>query len=354
MVRLIEYRQLASILSLFLTVQLAGVLLAFYLIAPTQISLVSGGAAASGQVVLYFIYIIIAALIMFFLFKVHRGPLLFQVIEAVVVVSASFYLFLIVSSSLFPQSGNYSIAVSLTAAIALIAAKNKWPGLRNFTAVIASVGVGLVLGLYFSFFAAFLLMALIAAYDYVAVFITKHMVELGRESMNRNLAFMVGAYDVEIVPKGYLKGKEAGRMRREFGNVRNSMLRRLIQSGSVPVPAFSALGAGDLALPLMLAVSAYITYLDYFLSLVIILGASLGLVFAMSVSKKYRVALPAIPPLFAFSSIALGLEVLFTTPSDWSFYLPLFVASLTMLLLVTFTAKRQSGQGAKARISRMQ
>jgi hypothetical protein len=53
-------------------------------------------------------------------------------------------------------------------------------------------------------------------------------------------------------------------------------------------------------------------------------------------------ALPAIPPLFSFANIALGIDVLATAPANWELYLPLFTASVIILLLVTFTAKVQS------------
>lgn len=339
---MIEYRQLANILSLFLIVQLSGILIAFYLISPGEVAVVSSGPAASGQILFFFIYLIVAAVAMFFLFKFHHGPVLFIGIEGLVVVSATFYLLLIILATLFPSSGNYPVLVSFVAAIALIVAKNKWPGLRNFTAVVASVGVGLVMGTYFGFFAAFIFMGLIAVYDYVAVFITKHMVTLGRESVNRNLAFMVGSYDVEVVPKGYLKGKEEKQMNNIFKGTKSDTMKQLMKSGNVPVPSFSALGAGDLAIPLMLAVSAYITYFSYFFSLIIIFGASFGLVYAMYISKKYSMALPAIPPLLSFANIALGIDVLATAPANWELYLPLFTASVIILLLVTFTAKVQS------------
>ena len=69
------------------------------------------------------------------------------------------------------------------------------------------------------------------------------------------------------------------------------------------------LGTGDLALPLMLAVSAYISFLSYFAAVMIILGAASGMIFTMYLLKRYKVALPAIPPLFAF--INLFLAVLF-------------------------------------------
>jgi presenilin-like A22 family membrane protease len=338
---------------MFLIVQLAGVLLAFYLISPAVVTVITGGAAAtasSSDVLFYFAYMLVAAVVMVLLFRAHHGVLLFQVIEGIVVVTAAFYLFLIILGSILPQDSIYPVPIALLAAVALILAKNKWPGLRNFTAVIASVGVGLVMGVYFSFFAAYILMALIAVYDYVAVFITKHMIALGRETVNRNLAFMIGTYDVEVVPKGYLKEKERKEFSKAFSQTKSETLKKLIKEGNVPMPSFSALGAGDLAIPLMLEVSAYITYLSYSMSIVIVIGAAFGLIFAMWVSKKYKLALPAIPPLFAFVSMALSIFLFFSSQATWQSYLPMLVASIAILALMILTAKRQSASGSKNRI----
>ncbi|MDE1854961.1 MAG: hypothetical protein KGH57_01405 [Candidatus Micrarchaeota archaeon] len=350
MVRLIEYRQLTSILAMFLIVQLVGLIIAFYLVSPSEVYIGQATSGGSVGVIFYFIYLIIAAVILFFLFKKWKGPRLFQGIEAIVVVSASFYLFIIVLSAIFPNGSNYVLLASFAASVLLIAAKNRWPSLRNFTAVVASVGVGLVLGIYFGFFAAFVFMALIAAYDYVAVFVTKHMITLGRESVNRNLAFMVGTYDVEMVPRGYVKGKEAQRLRGEFKEVNSKKFRQLMRSGGVPMPSFSALGAGDLAIPLMVAVSAYTTYFSYFLSASLVVFSCFGLVFAMYVSKHYMMALPAIPPLFAFVSIGFGANVLLSTPSNWHFYGLLFAEGVVVLALMVVTAINQNRKHSGSRI----
>ena len=136
MVRSIEYRQLVTILALFLIVQLSGVLIAFWLATPTQV--IQSGTPQSGtpDVMFYFAYMIVTAALLMLLFRVYRGNALFVVIEAIVVVSATFYLFVIVLGSLLPQAGGaYAIAISLVMAIALIVAKNRWPQLRNLTAV---------------------------------------------------------------------------------------------------------------------------------------------------------------------------------------------------------------------------
>ncbi len=352
MVRSIELRQLITILSLFLIVQLAGVLIAFYLAVPSQV-LQGAAPANTSDLAFYFAYVVITAVILLFLFRVYRGNALFLIIEAVVVVSASFYLFVILIGSFVPQAGGaYAAAVSLALAIALIAAKNRWPQLRNLTAVVASIGVGVVLGSYFSFFAAYAFMAFIAVYDYVAVFITRHMIALGRESVNRNLSFMIGAYNVEVVPKSYMKEKDIRALKKSMsaGKVQSPELKKLMKEGSYPVPSFSALGTGDLAIPLMLAVSAYVTYFQYFISLLIVVGGAFGLVFAMYVSKKYKIALPAIPPLLAFISIALGAGAASFGPGGIEIYLLLLAASIAMLALMLVSARRQSKVGDRARI----
>jgi presenilin-like A22 family membrane protease len=346
-VKSIEYRQLANILSLFLIVQLAGALIAFNFMSPVQVS-VTASAGSASEILFYFAYIVVAAIIMMFLFRIYHGNALFTIIEAVVVVSASFYLFIILLSPYLPQAGGaYAILLSLALAVALIIAKNKWPRLRNLTAVVASIGVGVVLGSYFSFFAAYALMAFIAIYDYVAVFVTKHMIALGRESVNRNLAFMIGAYDVEVVPKGYLKGKELKGIRKAASASKaNPLLKRLVKEGSYPVPSFSALGTGDLAIPLMLAVSAFGSYLSYFMCVLIIVGSAFGLMFAMYISKRYRVALPAIPPLFAFATVAIAPVASSFGTAGLELYALMLAVSVATLGLMLISARKEGARGS--------
>lgn len=348
--RLIEYRQLASILGFFLIVQLAGVLVAFGLITPSVVQTASMGTGFSDQVFLYFAYLVAAAVVMVLLFRSRHGPALFKGVEAIVVGIASFYLFLIVLSSIFPNSVVLPLGVSALGAVALVVSKNKWPWLRNTAAIVSSIGVGLVLGLFFTFFAAFVLMALIAVYDYVAVFITKHMLTLAKASIQGNTALMVGSYDVELVPRSSMKKGEARRMLGLFKGTKSNEMRKLMRSGNVPLPSMSALGAGDLAIPLMLAVSAYTTYFSFFFSVVLTASACFGLVFAMYVSKRYGTALPAIPPLFSFACVGVGIELLTRGQTYWQFSALLFVAAVAVLALMLVTVIRRSRIGESASI----
>jgi presenilin-like A22 family membrane protease len=349
--RSIEYRQLASILGFFLIVQLAGVLIAFGLITPGVVQpAAAAGGGLSGQVFIYFAYLVAAAVVLVLLFRSRHGPVLFKGMEAIVVGIASFYLFLIVLSFAFPGSVALPVGIAALGAVALVAGKNKWPWLRNTAAIISSIGVGLVLGLFFSFIAAFVLMALVAAYDYIAVFVTRHMLTLAKASIQGNTALMVGSYEVELVPRGSVRKAEASRMLSLFKGTKNEELRKLVKRGGIPLPSLSALGAGDLAIPLMLAVSAYMTYFSYFFSVVLVASTCFGLVFAMYVSKRWGTALPAIPPLFSAACVGLGAYTLSTSAPDWQLAALLFVAAAAILALMLVTVIRRSRKGLSARI----
>lgn len=339
-----EYRQLVNILALFFIVQLMGLLVAFYFLIPSQVSIkiaTSTNATTWEQAFIFLSYVIVGTIILLLVFRLYHGALIFNIIEAIVVVSASFYLFLIILGGLFPQDSNVGFVVlaSLLIPILLVIAKNKWPRLRNQVAIVASIGAGVVLGMVFSFTAAYIFMAIIAAYDYIAVFVTKHMLALGKEAVERNLSLLVGSSEIEVVPKSYLKKSELAAMRKRFRlrDIKNVKIRDLVKRGGVPFPTQAALGTGDLAIPLMLAVSAFMTYFSYFNSLVIVAGASAGLVFTMMMLKSYKIALPAIPPLFSFINIALGIEYL---PTNVYLSLGMFLMGVLILAIMVTTARR--------------
>ncbi len=49
----------------------------------------------------------------------------------------------------------------------------------------------------------------------------------------------------------------------------------------------------------------------------IAIGASVGMIFTMYLLKRYKVALPAIPPLFAFCNLFLG--IFFAINNFWAY-----------------------------------
>ena len=78
----------------------------------------------------------------------------------------------------------------------------------------------------------------------------------------------------------------------------------------MPIAARSALGTGDLAVPLMLAVAAYKINLSFVPSLVVVVGSVVGVLLNMLVLRSYKKALPAIPLLLLGISVALGIYFL--------------------------------------------
>lgn len=248
--------------------------------------------------------------------------------------ATGFVLFAIFNT-IFPSVNSIYLVVAAGAiTLALIVAKNFHPKLRNLIAVTSSIGVGILIG-FNGFYLAYFLMLLIAIYDYIAVFITKHMIAMAKEMSSRNLAFLISSTDVEALPKRYMSRNDVSDYRKQEGKNKDPFVKDLLKKGIYPVVSQVQLGTGDLALPLMLAVSAYISFLSYFAAVMIILGAASGMIFTMYLLKRYKVALPAIPPLFAF--INLFLAVLFAINNVqaykiWLGFLIIFIVTLLALL----------------------
>lgn len=315
--RVIEYRQLIQIIAMFLIVQFAGLLLATQIFTGTTFMQVQGAQEISStfNVLFYLAYIVIFSVIIILIMKIYKGDKLFLILEGAVVFVASFIVFLVsfsalegaAFSSLFGNTSIVVFAIAVICAIVLVILKYKNPRLRNVTAIIASVGVGLVLGVSFSFLAAFVFMIILAVYDFIAVFITKHMIALGNMAVEKNLSFLIMVNEVEAIPVNSLNKKE----KKEYDQSKSELKKqggivtKIVNSDMVPVAARTALGTGDLAMPLMLAIAAYKVHLNFVLSFVIIIGALFGLILTMGILRKYKRALPAIPPILFGIAVAL-------------------------------------------------
>jgi presenilin-like A22 family membrane protease len=308
---------MSQILVMFMIVQFLGLLLAtqwYYGVPSSYLSSTQAVSGAAGTLI-YIAYIIGFSLLIVIVLRFYNGELLFRVLEALVIFISSFFVFLIVagtlnSSAYVNVAGSpvpiYLMAATL-AALLLVVLKNKWPRLRNTTAMIASVGVGIVLGVSFPFSFAYLFMVVLAVYDFIAVFITKHMITMAKAMSSMNLSFLVGVNEVEAVPEESIGKKEMLGYRKELAEARRKSpaMRQIIDSKFVPFAAHIELGTGDLGVPLMLAVAAYRVSLNFTLSLFITIGATAGLIVTMYILRKYKRALPAIPPLLAGITVAM-------------------------------------------------
>lgn len=319
--RILDVRQDLKIVTLFMITQFLGLLVATQVYAVTPIVVLQGTSvnatvgASLETAVIYIAAIVAFALLIVLLLGKYKGTKAFLIFEGVVVVYTTFFLFLIVIGELLNLAGQpyllgatAQVVLALLMSIALILAKNKWPRLRNMTTILSCIGIGLIIGLYLDFLTIFIFIIILAVYDYVAVFITKHMVVMGQTMASMNMAFMIGASDVEGVPAGQLTRQEketSAKHRQMLKQSYGTMVRQLDKQQLSPIIGQRLLGNGDLAVPLMAAVSAYKLFQNFTASMAIILGAVLGLVLTFYILSKYRRPLPAIPPLLLGMSIGL-------------------------------------------------
>ncbi|MEM3827046.1 MAG: presenilin family intramembrane aspartyl protease [Candidatus Micrarchaeaceae archaeon] len=315
-------RQMLSIIAMFMIVQFSGILFASFVFSGSSYSQVSSVHVLSSlnKVIFYIFYIAVLALILVFIMKIYKGDKLFIAFEGVVIFIASFFIFLIaigelthsVQSSLFSSSISAQFIAAAILALLLVIAKNKWQRLRNTAAIIASIGVGVVLGISFSFALALLFMGLLAIYDFIAVFITKHMITIANAAVNRNLALFIGASEIEALPKSDFTKAEVMRFEemRKRAKRKPPIISALKGKGLVPVEVPAMLGTGDLAVPLMVSISAYSATLSFTLSFFVAIGAVFGLILTMFMLQRLNRALPAIPPLLLGVLVFVGLYML--------------------------------------------
>lgn len=326
---------------MFLIVQFGGLLLTVATVNSLQTyqSYISAGPQVNSLegAFIYLIEIVALAILLILIFKFLKSKYIFIIIEALVVVLATAFVLLLAFSDLLPNvSLTYLVVISAAISIILIIAKNLKQWLRNTLAVISSIGVGVLIGLN-GFTFAFVLMLLISVYDYIAVFVTKHMLTIAQAASSRNLALLVGSSDVEAVPRKYVSSKDLKEFNKQVkaSKIQDPTIKRLIDSGHVTVLSQVQLGTGDLAIPLMVSVSAYVTFLNYFAPVMVIAGAMCGMIFTMYLLKKYMVALPAIPPISAFVCLFLGIMFAIWNFGDfpvWGGFIALSVVTILLLL----------------------
>lgn len=316
-IKALEFRQNTKIITMFLIVQFLGILLAtqvFQSVPSQQIVVVTVGQSVG--YVLYFVVavlIVTALIILLIRIKVNKFLLLF---EAFAVFAGSFFVFLIflgaatgsLQQILFGNTITYQYYLAALLGAVLIIAKNKIPRLRNTASIVASAGIGVVLGINFSFLTALLFMGIFAIYDFIAVFVTKHMVAMGEAMSSMNLSFLIGATDAEALPQRALTKDEVKRFQRFKTAFKDhpQVLKELNEQKLIPLISRRELGNGDIAFPLMVSVSAYSVAQNFVLPLVVVAGATLGLIITFFILSKYRRALPAIPPLLFGILIALA------------------------------------------------
>ncbi len=234
-----------------------------------------------------------AALFFFFikLMKTNKvlskhNKLFFYFFEAIIIFSASPVLILPILLFLNFQE-IYSIIFSLIfagflSALRFVSHFIAFPfshHLKNISAVISVVGIGAMIGYSLGFVPSLLIAILLSVYDYVAVFITKHMVLFANETVSKDLSLMISIGKKDLTKK----------------SAKSKLKTKLKKPVDLKYMPNINLGTGDLVLPIILSVSSYPIF-GFFGSISLIFGSLAGLLFLLYERKK-QIVLPALPAI---------------------------------------------------------
>ncbi|MEM0200901.1 MAG: presenilin family intramembrane aspartyl protease [Candidatus Micrarchaeaceae archaeon] len=355
--RRIENRQIVSIFSLFLL----GQLLALFLIIlglPYALQLeniIASPTNILSTVVSIILDIVVIALIFSFIFKLYKNNTIFRILEGYIIILGSGSIFFLTIMSFFGIyiSLLYSLLIAFILSLLLLyikTMKKQNPKIRNITTLLSSVGLGILIGVGFgNILLLYILMAVFAVYDYLAVFVMKFMIPMAKQAVNMNLAFMISSSDIEAIPKKDFSKKEISEFNTYVKKNKHysEHLKEIIKRGSFPTLSSIMLGNGDIMLPVAVATGSYAATYNLFLSTLIVIFSGLGVITTMFILRKYKVGLPAIPPLFSFISFAFAIFFILEDPTQ-TFFIILFisVAIISMgALLITLRKliKNQKG-----------
>jgi len=223
---------------------------------------------------LFGLYVLVGAVVMIILIKMFKlYDFIFQAMEFFLIAAASSIVFYSVIR--FAAGYEISMIAGIILGFCLSGIRRLVPGLKNTAAVLATAGVGVIFGISLAPLPAILFLIFLSVYDYVAVFITKHMVDFADFIIKKDLAFTVTA-------KGVIEGKQ----------------RRI------------DLGTGDLIAPVIFEVS--VLPLSPVATLFVFAGGLISLAVFLFLVWKKKVVLPALPPLvfgmllFFFLGMLLG------------------------------------------------
>lgn len=233
-------------------------LLSLFLAWPPPSELPPGG-ENPGTAGTFLFYVLIATA--FFLLIIKIWPWILRYI-----INALEIFFLLGTTALIAESYGLPMTIPFLSVLARIIWWRSTIVQNVSTIIIISVSTAVV-GVSLAPTVATILITLFAIYDYVSVFITKHMVTLAKAL-----------------------GAKADREGRVEGNAKIHML-----------------GAGDIAIPGIFAVS--LLRVGIVPAVLAATGATLGLVWTMRLAKRWRRVLPALPSItfveFIFAAIGL-------------------------------------------------
>ncbi|MBU4332212.1 hypothetical protein KKD19_00315 [Patescibacteria group bacterium] len=212
----------------------------------------------------FIIYFLVASLALYLAVKFIKGKKPFKF----------FYVFLLFFGSFFVFNIWFDEFISAIFSFLILLLRYAFPRVltHNLGLSLAVVGASVALGLSVKPSHVIIILIFLSIYDMIAVWKTKHMVAMFKGLVQRGVYFAI------IIPK---------RMR--------GLATRMSQTQASPDHIF--LGTGDIAFPIIFAVSALRQSLVA--SILIIVGALLGLAFIHFVflTRPERKPVPALPPI---------------------------------------------------------
>ncbi len=260
---------------IFVFVQIIGLFVANYYI---QNNLVSGIISDNPNDLINVVFIV-GYMICFTIFllvfkKIFKRTKLLEILEVIVFFSSLSVVFFII----LPEFGAYCLAIYLLIIKAILSKYSnisRW--YNNFILALSLAGAGAILGLSLGIIPVMVLITILAIYDLIAVFYTKHMLSLANLFIEKKVSFIF-----EIPTK-----------------------KRLFR-----------LGGGDIAIPLLVSSSLFnilIVKYSLFTSLIPIIliwfASIIGLIWTFYILNTGKVkALPALPPQVCLMLIILVLS----------------------------------------------
>lgn len=199
----------AYLLSLYATNELKGLALA----APVLMS-----APSSAALPLFLLFFASATAFMVLFVRLYRGQFLYRVLFSLIVFLGLLKLF----EAVFPFE--FSALVAAVFLLGLFVVPTVWT--HDIIVILSAAGIGSVFALSFSEYAAIALLLILALYDVIAVFVTKHMITLAHEMIRHKATF---ALFIPERVRGFIESVSAVR----------------------PGAGFLILGGGDIVLPII-------------------------------------------------------------------------------------------------------
>ena len=209
--------------------------------------------------------IIVATVAILILIKIKKSVI--KILEAFVIFMASWFTFdFLIPLDIWYFSLGFFLALILTA----------WKMFRptilsqNVAAIISGAGVGALLGASLGILPSIVFILILSCYDFISVFITKHMVHMAKALTERPTAFTVAAPPnfKKITYKGVKKSKKK-------------------------IHIFQ-LGVGDMVIPLMFSVSI-LNKFSLINAAAAIIGSTIALLFLIYFMSKKPQPMPALP-----------------------------------------------------------